>query len=571
MPRPVRWPVRWPVLLALALLAPARGLARPAAADGPPPTCADCTEARVLASPGWPAALRTFLPPGRPVEPLALPLPPGPLLLLGLTGSDPVARALAEALLDLDPEGDLGGGYVAAAWTDGGRPVAAIFAEDAAALAAARDELETFTPERRAEAPRSLEFTKPDEQAGVRVALGRREVRPRWRWRGLAGLAPGESALDLAGAHANRLCLPPDAPAPGTEALAAHGVLRTTSEAGSRLAGPGAGAGPTSPPERLLVPDPRLLEQGAVPFLGDAPGALLGVTLTPTLRARLSRAWVADLRRRAAAPLVLVDPWMEPTGGPVPRLPSLPRGIPREIDDLIEGVLLRPGPGATTALAAAWAPTSDAEAFPEHAELLAAAPPTAAEPARLLTETAAGLRAALDGRSAVAPWLAALPAHLEAAAAALPPVDAQVSARLVPEPVVPDGRLDERAWAFAAPRRLGDADLLALSDGRRLALGLRLPDASEVRGVALVLTGDGGRRVELEALAPSSPTAPAAPAVTRHLGRRGAAREVEILVDREALGGDPYLTRVFGLEVTVAYAGGQWRLHPGPGALVVVR
>lgn len=613
-PRPVH------LLLLLALLAPPA----PAAAAPPAePASIDCSAARVLASPGWPRALERFLPPGRPVEPLTLPLPEGPLLILGLLDSDPVARALGESLLGLDPEGDLGGGYVASGWRDGARTIGLLLGQDAAALAAARFELETFTPEPRVGAPRSVEFTKPDEQAGVRLALGRRDVRPRHRWRGLGGLSEGASALGVAAAHGNRLWITQAGLLSHARRLADHGVVpvatRTARRAeilGASAAGEAsatgawsapfgprfegglrhgallleAGGGPLpaaqvgrfvrsvwsadlggEPGELLVIPEPEALEPREVPDLSDLPGALLGVWLTPQVRAGLTREGLTTLSRRAGAPLVLVEPWMAAAAGQPPRIPSLPRDLPDDLPDVVEGVLVLPGPGAESALSAAWAPVEDAEAFPELADLLAAAPHAPLEPRAFLERTADGLEQALNGRLAPPPWLGLLPRHLREAAAGLPPADQVVRAPLVPEPVALDGRLDDRAWRFAVPRAVGPLDLLALSDGHRLVLGLRLPDAARVEGVRVTLGPDPDRSLVLS-LKERRLVAVAPPGLRVAVGRRGDAREVEVLWSHDDLGGDPYLTRRFPLDVAVERVGGQDRLaEPGVGALLVVR
>lgn len=199
---------------------------RPALAD-PEPAPLDVSAARVLASPGWPRALAPFLPPGRSVEPLALPLPPGPLLVLGLLDRDPVARGLAATRLGLEGAHGplLGGGYAVAAERDGDRPLVLLLADDAAALAAARFELETFAPGAPRTEPREVDVSKPDEQGGVRVAAGRRRVRPHYRVRTAGGLGPGETWLDVVAARANRAWVPADVADRDLALLRDHGVL----------------------------------------------------------------------------------------------------------------------------------------------------------------------------------------------------------------------------------------------------------------------------------------------------------------------------------------------------------
>src|SRR5262245_59119245 len=125
--------------LALLLLL----VSAPAAAEDEAPL--DLGAARVLASPGMPKALERFLPPGRPVERLVRPLPDGPLLVLGLPRTDPVADAL---IRELDLPGDLRGGWSVCARKDRGRTLVVLLGADPAALYAARFELETVAPER---------------------------------------------------------------------------------------------------------------------------------------------------------------------------------------------------------------------------------------------------------------------------------------------------------------------------------------------------------------------------------------------------------------------------------------
>lgn len=614
----------WLLLLPLALL----GRAEPARAappsEAPSAEVVDLSGARVLASPGWPAALEGFLParraPGGGVETLAVPLPPGPLLVLGLA-SDPVARALGETLLGLDPDTPLLGGYVAQAWRAGGRSLALVLAADAAALAAARFELETFTPAELEGAPRSVDVTQPDEQAGVRMAAGRRSVHPRLAWRGATGLGPEETALDLAAAHANRVWI--DGPLRSSSrgrfaehgvlpvvALAAHGdqrlslprlddldspplpwdeavaLARAWQRAGVRCFALERAAG--EPPSeawrrgqvaRALADALRpggldellVLESeagGDRPDLRAIPEALLGWRGPRAEALTIPRAEAERTAREAGVPVVLVEDWARAQSGEPPRLPVLPRGRAADLGDVLEGVLVLAGPGSAEILASAWLPPADDAPSAELAELLGACALHAPEAAAFLTQSAELLEAALAGRLGVRGALARLPQLLRAEAERLPPLAQVLRARHVPEPVQVDGRLDDRAWAFALPARLGPVDVLALSDGRRLVLGLRLPDDAAVASVRIDLVAPSG--LVRSASWPDPRTAVGADPPERlaaevRQGRRGAARELEVALEHYDLGGAAYPTRSFALDVIVRTATGEFRLAP-PGA-----
>lgn len=198
--------------------------------------------ARVLASPGAPSALDAFLPGGKRPERLRWPLPDRPVVVLGLPREDDVAQQVADAFqIDTD---DLGGGYRIAAWRDERRPMVIIMAADAAALAAARFEFDTSAAmEMAAPDMRSLDFKKPNQEAGVAVTTGTRLVQPRFAYRAWAPLAwddprriTRETVTRAAGARVNRLWfrmrdLPAGSgmPDPKTQALLArckrHGIV----------------------------------------------------------------------------------------------------------------------------------------------------------------------------------------------------------------------------------------------------------------------------------------------------------------------------------------------------------
>lgn len=208
--RPTRLALLGFLLLALGALP--RGAHAEDEMEGPPASRTILLgPATILASPGTPRALDSFLPGGKRPQRLTWPLPDGPLVVLGLPHQDEVAQQVADAFqIDTD---DLAGGYRFAAWRTKKRPVVIVMAADAAALAAARFEFDASAPmEMVAPDMRSLDFKRPNQEAGVAVQMGTRHIRPRYAYRAWAPLAPGdpqtltpEFIAQAAGAHANRL------------------------------------------------------------------------------------------------------------------------------------------------------------------------------------------------------------------------------------------------------------------------------------------------------------------------------------------------------------------------------
>jgi hypothetical protein len=171
---------------------------------------------------------------------------------------------------------------------------------------------------------------------------------------------------------------------------------------------------------------------------------------------------------------------------------------------------------------------------------------------------------------------------LRESAAALPPKDATLLARWVPEPVVVDGRLDEPAWARAPGQALGRdsggpreaIELRELSDGRRLVIGLRDPAPSGAVRTLVTLGSEKGEFVTVVPPLSDEETEEARMASSR----RGAVEEVEIVFERGLLHGDPYPTRRFTFQVHRLGQGDGARFpastsqDPSPGgALLVVR
>jgi hypothetical protein len=613
------------VLRRIAALLLVSALAAPLGAEPDAPL--DLSGARILASPGWPQALRAFLPPGREVEPLTLPLPPGPVLVLGLFDRDAVAREVGATTFGLNPREDLAGGYVVVAKRDGDRPLAAILAADAAALMAARFELETFVPAGKEKEPRSVEVGQPDEQAGVRTAPGRRQVRPRFRIRAAAGLGPGESVLDIAAAHANRFWVNDKTTDRELAQLRDHGVepvvltslhaillpeaLLAWQKRGIRhfvvdlrLPGGVQGGKETGPEELLDVQevagvlragglaellvlpsafDDLSAAESAPPDLRKIPEAHIGWAGPNKDPLQITRAQ-AELRvKTAGVPVVLMETWMEACAGEPLRIPSMPHGRSEDLGDVLAGVVVLPGPGSADALAAAWAPPSDPDASPELGELMGACVLNAKDGPTFLIESAACLEQMLLGRYADSPWMRGLPQRLRESAATLPPPERTLLARFTTDAFVFDGRLEEPAWKSAPPQalalrpaRAGEVvELRGLSDGRRLMLGLRFPTSFGVTRCAWILDPEADHR-QTKAFFDLPVNETTQPEKIRvRSSQRGGITEIEMLFERSALWGEPYPTRRFGLMLGVVGTGVEASFpaeeQPPEAALLVVR
>jgi hypothetical protein len=611
------------VLLALA----AWGGGRPAGAEdaGVEGAGLDLSQARVLASPGWPPALEGFLPPGRTVEPLTLPLPPGPLLVLGLVGQDDAARRLAARRLAAG-EG-LRGGYLVDAEEHAGHAVALLLADDAAALAAARFELETFTPEAKAGAARSLDMTQPDEQGGVRIARGRRTVRPAFRIRALGGLEHQGSLLDAASAHANRLWLA--TPRPVTSGrprslalLAEHGVV-PVAWAQLEVAGRGpaseaevarvlgdlrawqaegvrhfalllpdlASQGPRAARERhaelvrALVPPLRVAgldEVLVVPRAGSDPAtwpdmrgipeALVGWVGPDPRPLEVTRAQAERIVERAGVPVVFMETWMSDVWG----LPSLPRGRDPGLGEVLAGVVVLPGPGAVDAVAHAWSPQATPPTLgPALDELLdcCVADPSDAE--AWLVAGAQSLEQALEGRFGAPLWQRGLPRRMREDAAALPPADQRLLVWYDPQARRADGSLDPACWDAAPVKRLGPAEVRAVSDGELIALRVRVPRDAGARRLSVALgPHHPATRLDLGGLVFSVDEL--GPTVVQ--GGDAGHTVATLTLDRNALHGDPHPGRVLPLGLEVTTDAGVHRLGPTApalsaptGALIIVR
>ncbi len=443
----------------------------------------DLRGATVLASPGTPEGLHPCLPGGRAPRTLTWPLPAGPVLVLGLPGTDAAARDLA-FFWDLLGPGDLHGGYLVAAWHDGKRPIAVILADDAAALYTARFEWET-----------ELRFRK-----------GRRVERPAYCIRAFfpERVSPAAVTTAIAG-RANRFWI--DAGRNGERfdvlpRLARHGIVPCV------LLPAGAGDVPEAVERRAapwihrgvrhlaLVPigfdvsaDPigrhvahlrSVFDLAELVVIGDeihVPGAFGTWFPGPVVRDRVTAARGRAAVAAADVPLLFVESWAHVSRTPVP---SRPRGRPPELGRLFEGVLVLDGPGATEVLQNAWA-RADRETEEWEEVLLPLLPRHPLKPRAFLERTAERLGDLDEATRRAVGWLDPLLGRIRSDASSLP--RRTVLVPRAPTHVRVDGRLDETAWGFAATLtfpvpddpRGREATLLAVADGRRLHLALRLP------------------------------------------------------------------------------------------------
>jgi hypothetical protein len=453
--------------------------------------------------------------------------------VLGLPQSDAAARDLAFFWDLLAPGEDLHGGYLVAAWHDGVRPIAMILADDAAALYAARFELEA------APAPRGmtvLDFTKPPAETGLRFRNGRHTFRPRFGIRALYSRSPDEAAvLDAVAAHANRFWLPSrlgERALRFVPCLRRHGVepvvvidggLRGPTEARLRpwvekhgfrhvalLAPRSVGEARLS---RTVAHLRETFDLDEIVVLHDtarvaeAYGTWPRFTKRPSLREQ-GRFTLDDVRRARASspgPLLFVDTWSQASRTPVP---SRPRGRPPGFERWFDGVIVwqgRHGTGDVAVLEDAW---SRGEGDREEWEdvLLPLLPRSPLDPQTFLTQATERIEAADKASHHAVGWLRGLGrmARLDARRFAGRMSENTVLVPRVRAAIHADGRLDERAWGFAASLEIplpGDpagrtATLLAFADGKRLHMALRTPAESagtwlQIRAATLHAGGAG--------------------------------------------------------------------------------
>jgi hypothetical protein len=277
------------------------------------------------------------------------------------------------------------------------------------------------------------------------------------------------------------------------------------------------------------------------------PEATLGWSGPSEQPLEITREQAERRRKEVGIPLVLVETWMNVAVGKNPPIPSLPRGRAAELGDVLDGVVVLPGPGSATALAAAWSPP-ESDTFAELGELLGACVQNAKDGATFLLESAACLEQTLLGRYADPPWLRGLPQRLRESAADLP---ATLLCRWTSSPLAVDGRLSEPAWTSApvwemeADPERHRVEMRALSDGRTLVLGLRFPRALDL-SAGLKLSAGGP--APLSASVPPIDALPPSPQVLVRESADGATREFEVAFDHYALRGDPYPSRRFAFD-----------------------
>ena len=524
----------------------------------------DLGGATVLASPGTPEGLHPFLPGGRAPQRLAWPLPDGPVLVLGLPGSDPAARDLAFFWDLLAPGEDLHGGFLVAAWHDGTRPIGVILADDAAALYAARFALEAAPALQGMPMP---DFTKPPAEATLRIRRGRRVTRPQFRIRAYhPKAATPESVLAAIAGRANRFWFHArdgERAAAELPRLVRHGIAPCVVLA--------AGSQPPRDLERRLAPwfrrDVRHVVLSPAGFdvqVDDIerhvdhlratfdlreiaildPRIRVPATLGTWLPELLDwRRLTADRIRAATAegPVLFLDGWARVARSPIP---SRPRGRPPELGRLVEGVVVLSGPGAVGVLEDAWARGAEQRAEWEIV-LLPLLPRGDDEPRAFLERTAKQL-AALDvpTRRAV-DWLDPLLGRVRSSLDEL-----HARAVLVPRapaPVRLDGALDEPVWGYArtfafplpADAKSRSGTLLAVSNGRDLHVALRLPEDLPPLRLVLGCSATGP--------APGAGIGDAARPDVGAMRRTDTTRTWEGVLGHFELAGDAHPTRVFHL------------------------
>ncbi|MGE0192521.1 MAG: hypothetical protein AB7T63_10835 [Planctomycetota bacterium] len=544
----------------------------------------DLTGAHVLASPDVPTALVDHLPEGRTPAALTWPLPAdGPLLVLALPTRDDVAADVVEALGVWRPTDDLRGGYRIAAWQDGERAVAVVVADDAAALLAARFELQVVADRERLDPMmRTVELGMPAESGSTRVRTGRRDVLPvrAWRaWRGdvstFAGPRPPRSTLRrmhlrLAGAHVNRVVAPTAAVPDTVRALEGSGVAvvvrvdvspatldRVTAEVMALARDHGIGEALVDARHFAGDPAPLLDALGAWPLehvvvaLPDAasrlrvlqaglaarlPGAMLLVPargVDPLEEEVLARA------RRSHVDIVLDEVWPAPSWASERLVPLPPPGLPRDRTDargiLVTGAFV----AAVPLLETAW----DGAPPPDPDEVLAQ-PLGAGSRLRDNALVRLGNILASYPVPGGAPWRSGLRSALARCN----------GVRTVLVPIVPlsptvDGQLGEPAWAHAVAWPGAD-DTWVLSDGRRLFVAVRSAPEAGPRTLAL---DDASLRIAIDAAAKHVSIKSPTRSMLVGLGLDLPAAEVawrgstlEIALDRFDLGVDAQRGQVFG-------------------------
>ena len=548
------------LLACLALVPATRALA------GADAAFVDLTGATVIASPGTPEGLHAFLPGGVAPRPLTWPLPDGPVLVLGLPRSDAAARDLALFWDLLAPGEDLHGGYLVAAWHDGTRPIGVILADDAAALQAARFELDAMPAPGGME---SLDFTKPPAEAGIRLPRGLRGFRPRFAIRAyFPRRASPESVLTAIAGHANRFWIHvgrgPSLFDPLPQ-LVRHGVepcVHLHVPVGHETVVEQRVAPWVLRGVRHVVLAPGSLDAGAADVrrhvehlrsrfdldevvigghLLRIPGAMGTWPTEPALGSGLPLDEARQIVATAGVPLLFVDSWARASSTPVP---SRRRGLLPGLGRLFRGVVVPDGPGDGDVLADAWAPSPEA-ADEWETVLLPLLPRGALGPRAFLEQSAARLAAPDAPTRRAVGWWNPLLGRIRSSLGEL--AERAVLVPRVPAPVNVDGELSEPLWGHAvaldfplpggATSRSGT--LLAVSDGRDLYLALRLP--ADAEPLALVVS-PSARGPE-----PGAGIGDAARSDTGVMRRTDTTRTWEGVLGHFELAGDAHPTRVLHL------------------------
>ncbi len=589
-----------------------------------PPKVLEMSRATVLASPGVPTGLRAYLPGSRAPGTIAWPLPKGSLLLLGLPASDPIARRVCDVYqLDVD---DLAGGYRIWAWRADRRSMVFVMGADAAALQSARFEFDASAPsEMTMPGMRSLDFKRPNQQAGVTVRVGTRHVKPRYRMRAWSSWdAPRRGdALLAAGARANRVWLEaPDVNAASIqriEALRAQGVtpvisagvygqlsgqsLATWTDLSARMLGAWqkrAGIrhfalvfDATASSIRMEGAKARDHESAIVKGLLERlrPGGIDELVVVPRCHSdRLAK--VAGAPPDLSGYPEVITAWSGPTefatritraqaerrvkeaGTPVVLLdtwampitapsliPALPHGRAADLHEVLDGIVVLGRRGAEDVLESAWQNVDQARFG--MAELTPLLPAKRDDAAAFLAGLATNLRKADKEGLGLVPWMAPFAKELEAAQARTAAYGRWVAFQ----------RGDP--WIVTLAAGEGQATIHAQTDGRVLRFEARIPPAAIPKGAAWLF------RLRLKApgrsdqwMVEATPEGPSIDSTglegTPHLEpghitctQRNVSGviRIEITFDRFALGGEPHAGRLF----EVAAFWGPSRIWPAKG------
>lgn len=261
-----------------------------------------------------------------------------------------------------------------------------------------------------------------------------------------------------------------------------------------------------------------------------------GVLLHAAIPDDLAAALAAGRALRVDLPAL----WGRP--GAPPRIPYVPDAVRRGRS---AAIVVAEGPGAAEILEAAAFGAGDA-LWPTVLD--GRLPRRWSHPADLLRRAAGGLEAApADPRG----WRPALARHLRIEAGRLP--SAVLEIPLVPAAPRDDGRLDEPGWAYAArlavPSPEGRTTLLAFSDGSALHLALRQRGRPIHHRLVLRDAVAGTLRIDLPASGPPTFDAERGRATGAARAPDADGRTAELSVDRDALGGEPYPTRMVALAV----------------------